>query len=802
MTSLPRYVWPALRSLRRNPAFSAVVILTLALGIGVNSTIFSVVNTLLLRPLPYPQPERLATIHHFYPSLGNLEAPVSAQGFRRYRDETRSFEKVAVSTGGAANLSIDGRPERVDGAYVTADFFDVFGVHPALGRAPAPEEDTPGRNRVVVITDGFWQRAFGSDPRVLGSSIVLDGEPHEVIGVMPPSFSVFGNRRAEVIRPLALTEEQFGMGMEWLALAARLRPGVAMEAAQAEMTRFAEAMKSEMPGEYPDSWTLTVKSLDEVQKGDLRLPVLILFASVGLVLLIACANVANLMLARAMSRGREIAIRSSLGARRRQLVMQMVAESLLLALLGGAAGFVLAQASVSVLSRALAGDLGVTLSVDAPVVVFTLLLSVATGLVFGVVPALYASRANPQSVMRESGRTFAGDRKGQLARRALVVGEVALALTLLAGAGLLVRSLRAIQEVDPGFRAENMLTFQVALPDAKYPESEQTTAFFSQLLEGVRAAPGVTAAGLTSVLPFSGGWSTSSFTVEGYEPRGDEPGPWGDFRVVSEGYDRALGVTLIRGRFLTDADDENAPLVAVVDEEMVRRYWPNEDPIGKRISEDEGVWITVVGVVRHTKHAGLNDEDRVQLYLPYRQLGGVAQATIAVRTTGDPLAAVGTVRRVVASLDPEQPIANVQSMEALVDQSLQGRRLSVQLLTVFSALAAFLAALGIYGVISHMVAQRTRELGIRMALGAATTSVLMMVLRQGVTLAGIGVGIGLIGAFGLTRLISGQLYGVAPTDPVTFAVTAAVLVVVAVVASLLPAGRAAKVDPMVALRAE
>jgi predicted permease len=367
------------------------------------------------------------------------------------------------------------------------------------------------------------------------------------------------------------------------------------------------------------------------------------------------------------------------------------------------------------------------------------------------------------------------------------VGEVALALTLLTGAGLLIRSLRELQEVDPGFRTENLLTFQIALPEAKYPEPERKEAFFAQALDGIRAIPGVTAAGLTTVLPFGGGWSTSGFTVEGYEPREGEPDPWGDYRVVSEGYDRALGATLLRGRFLTEADDADAPPVVVVDEEMVRRYWPNEDPIGKRIAEDEGVWFTVVGVVRHTKHAGLTDEDRVQMYYSFRQVPGVGFATVAVRTSADPLAAVGGVRRVVSSLDPEQPIAGVATMEALVDRSLQARRLSVQLLTLFSALAAFLAALG---------------LGIRMALGAATANVLVMVLRQGVGLAAAGVALGLLGALGLTKLIAGQLYGVAPTDPVTFATTAALLVLVAVVASLLPAGRAAKVDPMVALRAE
>jgi putative ABC transport system permease protein len=797
----------ALRRLSKAPGFTAVVVLTLALGIGANSTIFSVVSSVLLRPLPYPEPGELVTINHFYPSLGDLKAPVSASGFIRYRDQTRSFDAVAVASGGGANLSINGTPERVDGARVSADFFKVFGVAPALGRVPLPEEDAPGSDRVVVLTNGFWQRAFGADPKAIGRTVSLNGEPHEVIGVMPPDFVFFGNPGTEIIRPLALTTEQLTAGgtTEWLNLAARLKPGVSVDDAAAEMARIAERMKQDAPDEYPPTWTLTVTTLNEVQKGNLRAPMMVLFAAVGIVLLIACANVANLMLARSTARTREIAIRSSLGAGRRQLVAQLVTEAVVLALAGGLLGILIALWSVAALGQLLSDELpGIQMGVDAPVLLFTLALSLVTGVAFGLFPALHASRPNLQSVMRESSRAFAGDRAGNLARRALVVGEMAIALTLLAGAGLLIRSLRELQQVDPGFRAENVLTFQVALPETRYADEAQRTAFFERALEGIRATPGVTAAGLTSVLPFGGGWSTGSFTVEGYQPKENEPNPWGDQRIVSPGFDRALGVSLVKGRFIDERDVAGAPLVAVVDEELVRRYWPNEDPIGKRISEDEGVWLTVVGVVRHTKHAGLNDQDRVQVYFPYRQIGegGMDQATFAVRTSGDPLATLGAVRRVIGSIDRDQPLARVEAMTTLVDRSLQGRRLSVQLLTIFSGLAALLAALGIYGVISHMVAQRTRELGVRMALGAAANEVLVMVLRQGLGLAMAGVGLGLVGAFALTRLIASQLFGVQPTDPATFAATAMLLVLVAVVATLLPAGRAARVDPMVALRAE
>jgi predicted permease len=805
MDRLLQNVRYAVRRLSKAPGFTAIVVLTLALGIGANSTIFSVVSTLLLRPLPYPEPDRLVTVNHFYPSLDDLRAPVSAQGFVLYRDAVRSFESAAVAVGGSLNMSVNGTPEQVQSAFVSADFFRVYGATPLLGRVPLKEEDTPGRDHVVVLTHGFWTRAFGADPKVIGRTLTLDGEPHEVIGVMPEGFQPFWNRQAEMIRPLALRPEQLASGMEWLNFSARLRPGVTIEAAREEMARVAERVKQDNPGDYPPTWTLTVTTLDDVQKGELRTPVFILLAAVGIVLLIACANVANLMLARSTARAREIAIRSSLGAGRRQLVFQLVTEAVVLSVAGGLLGTLIALWSVAALGKTLGQELpGIQLGVDVPVLVFTLVLSIVTGLAFGLLPALHASRPNLQGVMREGSRTFAGDRSGNFARRALVVGEVAIALTLLAGAGLLIRSLQALQDVDPGFRAENVLTFQLALPDLKYPDEAARTAFFERALQGIRATPGVTAAGLTNEIPFGGGWSTGSFEVEGYVPREGEPDPWGDQRAISEGFDRALGVTLVRGRFFTEQDVAGAPLVTVVDEELARRYWPNQDPIGKRIAEDDDVWLTVVGVVRHTKHAGLNDEDRVQLYMPYRQIGGggMGQATIAVRTAGEPLAALAAVRRVIAGIDPEQPIARVETLESLVDRSLHARRLSVQLLTIFSGLAALLAALGIYGVISHMVAQRTRELGVRMALGAAADRVLIMVLRQGVGLALAGVGLGLVGALALTRLIASQLFEVSPSDPATFAITAALLVLVAVVATLLPAGRAARVSPMVALRAE
>jgi predicted permease len=526
------------------------------------------------------------------------------------------------------------------------------------------------------------------------------------------------------------------------------------------------------------------------------------------VLLIACANVANLMLARSMGRAREIAIRSALGAARRQLVAQLLTESVLMALLGGALGLGLALLAVGALARGLADRLaGVPLRVDAPVLLFTLGLSALTGVIFGLLPAFHASRADLQGMLREASRGVAGDRAGNFARRALVIGEMGIALTLLTGAGLLIRSLVQLEKVDPGFRPDHLLTFGLSLPSARYPTKAARIAFYEEALERVRATPGVTAAGLSTVLPFSGNWSTGSFTVEGYQPGKDQPGPWGDIRRVSPGYEKALGMTLVKGRFLSPQDGPDAPPVAVVDEELARRFWPELDPIGRRITfddaDDDSIhWVPVVGVVKHTKHAGLDDQDRVQLYFSYRQAPEVGGMSVAVRTSGDPAAATAAVRVAIRGIDPDVPLASTSTMAELMDRTLGARRLSVRLLAFFSALAALLAALGIYGVVSHMVTLRTRELGVRMALGAGSGRLLRMVLREGLALALGGVVLGMAGAFGLTRLIAAQLFGVAPTDPLTFVATAALLVLAAVVATLVPAGRAARVDPMVALRAE
>jgi putative ABC transport system permease protein len=818
MDSLLRDIRYALRRLRKSPAFAAIVVVTLALGIGANTAIFSVVNAVLLRALPYREPERLVTINHFYnnPELNFLEAPVSAVGFRDYRDKTQSFQAVAVETGWSANLTGDGEPERVPASRVSGDYFRVQGVAPALGRVFGRDEDEPGKNRVVVLSDGLWRRVHGADRAAIGKPIQLNGESYTILGVMPPEFRSFFNRDADIWTPLALAPDQFNVNAytnEWLNLTARLKPGVSLQRAQAEMTSFADNLRREYSNNFARTWTLRVKSLNELATGKIRPALLVLLGAVGFVLLIACANVANLLLARGAVRIKEVAIRSALGAERWTLVRQLLTESVILALVGAVFGLVLAWwgvKSVVVLAPQLAQNGGIT--IDFTVLLFTLGVAVVTGLLFGLAPALQTSPANLQSTLKEGGRTGAADASGRIIRRALVVGEVALALTLLIGAGLLIKSVARLQRVQPGFNPDNLLTFNVALPRVKYASDTAKIQFFDQAFARIAEVPGVVAAGGTSVMPFGGSWSTGSFGIEGYTPAQNQPRPWGDIRVVSPDFFRTMGIQLKQGRLLTQQDDARSQLVAVIDEEFVKKYFRNQNALGRRFyfgpPPSDSVkpnYITIVGVVNHTAHEGLDADPRLQLYLSYRQpqrFGALPFMQIAVRTQGEPLKMTRAVRAAVQSVDKDMPISNVKSMDELIGSSVGQRRLSMILLGTFSGIALLLASIGIYGVMSYSVAQRGREIGIRMALGAARGRVLALVVGQGMALAGLGVAIGLAGAFALTRLLGNQLYSVTPTDPGTFTAVAALLSAIALAATVPPALRATRVDPVVALREE
>jgi len=813
MDSLLQDLRYSLRRLIKSPGFSLVVVITLALGIGANTAIFSAVDAILLRPLPYPEPSRLVTINHYYPTLNDLKAPVSAPGFRDYQQRTRSFASMAVESNWNANLTGVGDPVRLQGSRVTGRLFSTLGVPALLGRTIQPGEDSLGRDHVVVLSYGLWQRMFGGQRSVVGSRLSLNGESYDVIGIMPAEFRDFFSRNAEIWAPLSFTAEQLNGDRtnEWLNLTARLKPGITLEDAGRELSALSTQLKQDY-AEYAPSWSLTAEPLSRLASGDIRPALLVLLGAVGFVLLIACANVANLLLARAAGRTREIAVRTAIGATRERLVRQLLTESVMLSLAGGALGLVLAWGGLRALLALKGGNLprADEIGIDGNVMLFTLAISVFTGLLFGLAPALHFSSLDLHGSLKEGARGATSDGSTHAVRRALVVAELALALTLLTGAGLLVKSFGRLQNVDPGFDPDNLLSFNIALPATRYRSDTAQIAFFDAVLPRLAQVPGIKAIGATSVLPFSGSWTTSSLEIEGYQtPRG-EPGPWGDRRDVSAGFFEAMRIPLLEGRILTEDDRAGTRRVAVIDDEFVRRYWPHENPIGKRITfgppagaadTSSREWIEIVGVVGHTKHEGLAAEPRIQYYLPYRQEVRPA-LTVVARTSGDPARYVNALRSVVRSVDTDQPISQVRTMDELLEQSVGQRKLSMLLLTLFSGIALLLASVGIYGVMSYSVAQRAREIGVRIALGAERRDVLRMVLRQGMRLAFAGVALGLVAALVLTRVIASQLYEVQATDPTTFVLVASLLTAVALAANLIPAMRATRVDPAVVLRDE
>ena len=798
----------AFRRLARSPGFAAVVILTLGLGIGANSAIFSVVNAVLFRSLPFPEPERLVRL--FQMEEVGAYGPFTPMNFLDVQDGAKSLESAAAYTSAGFTLTGQGEPERLEGIEVSANFFDVLRVRPAIGRGFVAEENQVGRTRVAVISHSLWARRFNSDSGVIGRSVSLNAEPHTVIGVLPEGFS-YPTRR-DVWTPLEYDTQftQQSRGAWYLSVIARLKPGATVERAASEVAAIGKRLEAEYPATNLKVM-MTALGLHSYLTGDIKPKLLVLLAAVGLVLLIACANVANLLLARAAAREGEIAVRAALGAGRGRLVRQLLTESVVLAIAGGALGLVLAVVGTRfLLSLEPAGIPRLdAVGVDGTVIGFTAAIALLTGVVFGMIPAAQATRGDLVSSLKEGGKGALAARRAGRMREGLVVAEIALAVMLLAGAGLLMRSFARLQDVDPGFEASSALTFRVALPPATYDTEEKRKQFYDGMLERMRALPGVKTAGAISLLPLSGGGAFMiTFTVEGQTPPrpGEEPAM--QVRVVTPDFFQAMGIPQLRGRVFTPADDAAGTPVVMLSEAAVQRYFANENPIGKRITLGWGrgpnrprVGGEVIGVVRSVKQFGLDAESQPEIYVPHAQqpVGGM---TFVLRTAVPPLSLSDAVRREVHAIDASLPVVGLEALDAVVASSISQPRFYMLLLVIFAAVALLLASIGIFGVVSYTVAQRTREVGIRIALGASRERVLRMVLGSAMRLALSGVVVGVVAAVALSRTLESLLFDLSPTDPLTYVAVALGLTGVALAASYLPAWRAARVDPVEALRAE
>jgi predicted permease len=802
-----------IRMLAKSPGFTAIAILTLALGIGANTALFSVVNGVLLNPLAYPQSGQLVAIYG--KTTGFANAPINYLNFLDWQRDTRSFSTMAMYRNQDYNFIGTGEAERLTGYMISADFFSTLGQVPILGRTFHSEDDRVGAAPVVILGGGFWKRRFGSSLEIVGKQIALNGTSYTIVGVIPASFTFYGHDR-DVYTPIgqwndtSFRDRRVDLSSRGIG---RLKPGVTLSQATADMDGIAQNLALAYP-EADKNVGITLISMKEDIVGKVQPFLIVLLAAVGFLLLIACVNVANLLLARSMGRSREFAIRAAMGASQARVIRQLLSESILLAGLGGALGLLLAVWGTKAVLGTLPGALprASEVSLDSRVLFFTLALSLFAGIIFGLAPALKSSRVNLEEILKESGRGSSGAR--HRLQGAFVAVEVAMALVLLVGAGLMVRSLAALWRVDPGFNPSHAITFTLSLPAGPATNSAETRARLRHFDDKMQSIPGVQAVSVTLGSRPMIHNSSEPFWIEGQPKPANLPEMHqAMFYLAESGFQQAMGVTLQRGRFITPQDDEHAPVVIVIDDVFARTYFPNENPIGKHVNlAGFGVQAEIVGVVGHVKQWGLDADSKsaieAQFDYPFMQLPEKLMAlaanavAVVLRTEGDPTTVMASVRRAVAEIDPREVVYNVQTMNEVVSNSFAARRLSMMLLGVFAVLALVLACVGIYGVISYLVGQRTHEIGVRMALGAQQNDVLRLIIGHGARMALVGVAVGIVAAMGLTRLMANQLFGVSPHDPITFVGVAVLLIIVAVAACYIPARRAMRVDPIIALRCE
>jgi putative ABC transport system permease protein len=812
-----RYGW---RMLRRNPGFAAVAILTLAVGIGANAAIYSVINVVLLRPLPFSDSNRIVLIWETDANRNVQRGIASPAEFLDWREQNHVFQELAAWRTWFYSLTGSGEPEQVWGVHASGNFFRLLEVKPILGRDFLPEEEQLGHEQVVIISYAVWQRHYGGDPGIIGKSVSIDDKLYSVVGVLPRGFNLFGtSRQYDLWMPFAFDRAQLNRDDHSVIVFARLRPEISISQAQAEMVTILEQLKKQYPGIDQQNGVRLVRLQDDLSRG-LGPALLVLFAAVGFVLLIACANVANLMLARAASREREIAVRATLGAGRRRIVRQLLTESTLLALIGGALGIFVAYGGLHLLRAAMPAEGGYgeiphseLIGINGPVLAFTLVVSLVTGIVFGLAPAIQISRSELYESLKEGSRGSTGGRRSYYVRSALVVSEVALSLVLLVGAGLLIRSFVLLISEDLGFKPSHVLTMQLWLPESHYAEGQPVVNFYQQVIDRVAALPGVKAAGAVNFLPLSGWTDYCDFDIAGRATPPSGEHFTAQYRIADSRYLNAIGIPLKKGRGLESSDGPDALGVTVINEALARRYWPNEDPVGKQIRlhfaatrspwqpQARDQWLTIVGVVGDVRDLEWGEQKTAQIYLPYVQNPSRIMRLV-VRADGDPSEVTSAVRHAIETVDANQPVTEVRTLDEFLASAVSQQRLSMLILALFAGIATLLAAVGIYGVMAYAVSQRSHEIGIRMALGAEPGDVLRMVVGDGMRLAGVGLVLGIAGSFIAVRYMESQLYGVKATDPLTFVGVAAGLAIVAFAACYFPARRATRVDPLVALRYE